>query len=475
MLQLQHQYVNILNIKSKEVNMKKIIASALIANMIVLNTGLYLTPAQCKEKQKIIKSSVSEYKIDYVNMAWWKDYNDEILDDYIARALSNNYDLKIATLKIEEAKQQVKMQFSKELPSATIGAAPVLLKNEGVTNTTGLIAYPMMVSYEADIFLKNHDKTKSVKKLYEVSKINERSAYISVASAVGATYFNIVKLDKVISLQNEIISSRKQIFELMKIRNEEGITSTADMIKAEKSYILAQTELYDLEKTRNSLLNALAVLIGESPENINELKRISYDELSSKRGIPNEISSETIVQRPDYLIAEKQVEKAGLDVRIAKKEFLPNINVMGLLMMSTSSAVNSISWANTLAAFGGGAMLPIFTGGAKIANLKLHKNKYEQVLQTYYKTNLTAIEEVNNALCALKLDDEKYQKNVKTLEMEKQDFQFTNLRYNQGVISKLDLLQKQENLLVMNKLVATNKVNCYIDQIGLYKATGAKI
>ena len=107
------------------------------------------------------------------------------------------------------------------------------------------------------------------------------------------------------------------------------------------------------------------------------------------------------------MAAEKQVEKAGLDVRIAKKEFLPNINLGGLLLLMSSSGTNSMSWANSIAALGGMALLPVFTGGAKTANLKLNKNKYEQVLQNYYKTNLVAIQEVNDSLSSLKLDDEK--------------------------------------------------------------------
>lgn len=452
---------------------KKILASALIIGTISMNYTPVL--ANSFMKKTVIQTQVTEYKFNDVNLNWWKSYNDEYLEGYIVKALDNNYDLKIANLKIEEAKQNVKLQFSKELPTASVGFAPFLTKMQNVRSTEGMLAFPINVSYEADIFLKNHDKTKSVKKLHEIAKINEKGACISIASAVGANYFNIIKLDKLISIQNEIISSRKEIYELMKIRNNEGITSTADLIRAEKSFVSAQAELCDLEKTRNALLNNLAVLIGESPENASELKRSSYDELKAKLPVPNEISSDIIVKRPDYLIAEKQVEKAGLDVKIAKKEFLPSVDILGLMMFSMTSASNSLNWANALMAFGGSTMLPIFTGGGKFANLRLYKNKYEQILQTYYKTNLIAIQEVNDALCAAKLDDEKLTKNIKTLNMEKEDFKYTQQRYNQGIISHLDVLQKQESLLVMNKMVSANKIDCYIDQISLYKATGGQL
>ena len=451
--------------------MKKLISTILIAGLLSLNT----MPVLAIHDKKVIQSQVTEYKFQDINLDWWKNYNDEYLDGYIVKAVNNNQDLKVATLKVEEARQNIKLQFSKELPSAMIGASPVLLKNQGVTNTDGLFAVPMMVSYETDIFLKNHDKTKSVKKSYEASKFNEKAAYISVVSHVGATYFNIVKLDKLISVQEEIITDRKQIFELMKQRNREGITSTADVTRAEKAYVLAVADLTDLKKARNILLNSLAVLIGETPNNIDEMKRISYDEMMYQKPVPQEISSEIIVQRPDYMAAEKQVEKAGIDVRVAKKEFLPTINILGLAAFMSSAASNSLNWTNALAALGGGVMLPLFTGGAKFANLRLHKNKYEQVLQNYYKTNLVAIQEVNDSLSSLKLDSEKYQKNLKSYDMQKADYRYMQIRYNQGVMSNLDLLQQKETLLVMNKMVVSSKTDCYIDQISLYKAVGGKL
>lgn len=455
---------------------KKALAAGLSMILFGINTMPVCAIHDVKNKKdRVIKTQVSEYKFKDVNLDWWKNYNDDLLEGYIIKAINNNYDLKIATLKVEEARQNVKMQFASELPSAMIGASPALIKSQGASSTEGLFAIPMMVSYEADIFLKNHDKTKSAKKMHEISKFQEKAAYISIASAVGGAYFNIIKLDKLIAVQDEIITDRKKIYELMKIRNREGITSTADLTRAEKSFVMAQADISDLKKAREIYLNQLAVLTGESPNNIDEFKRISYEELMYKKGIPSEISSDIITQRPDYLAAEKMVEKAGIDVRVAKKEFLPTINILGLAAFMASSASNSMSWTNALAALGGGAMLPIFTGGKLKANLKLRKNKYEQTLQSYYKTNLIAIQEVNDALSGLKFDDEKYKKNVQSYNMQKADYNYMKKRYEQGVISNLDLLQQKETLLVLNKAVIAGKTDCYVDQISLYKAVGGRL
>jgi outer membrane protein TolC len=123
---------------------------------------------------------------------------------------------------------------------------------------------------------------------------------------------------------------------------------------------------------------------------------------------------------------------------------------------------------------GGGLILPLFTGGKKIANLRLKKATYERILQNYYKTNLTAIQEVNDSLVAAKLDKEKMLQTIKQYNLEKKDYNYSEKKYNEGVISKLDLIQFRENLLSIEKLVAQQKVECMADAISLYKATGSK-
>lgn len=453
---------------------KTFIATAIITSMLIAN---YQTcnAKMCVNKNNIIKSQVCEYKFRNINLDWWKSYNDEYLNEYIVKAINENQDLQIATLRVEEARQLVKLQFAKELPSAYIGVSPAIFKNIGVTNSEGFFAIPMIVNYEADVFLKNHDKTKSTKKSYEISKYNEKAIYITVASEIGTTYFNIIKLDKLIEIQEDIIKDRKQIFELMKVRNRLGITSAADETRAQKSYVMSVIDLTDLKKTREILLNALAVMIGESPNNINELKRRSYEELPNCKPIPNEIPSEIIMQRPDYMKAEKQVEKAGIDVRVAKKDFLPCINILGLVALATTTTNNSLNWSNAIAALGGAAMQPLFTGGAKFANLRLNKNRYEQALQNYYKTNLVAIREINDALVSLRDDNEKYENNLNSYDMQKKDYNYMKIRYKHGIISNLDLIQQKETLLDTNKLVISSRTDCFINQISLYKAVGGKL
>ena len=465
--------------------MKKIITIALLAGILNMNCGTLVTlakedttpkaPHEFKSMVKKDKKYDPSYKYEYTNMDWWNRFNDSILTGYINKAIENNYDLKAASLAVQEYYQQTRAQFANELPQIGAGFFPGYAKMPGTTDSDWSFAVPGFASYEVDIFLKNRDKTKSVKKLYEGSKFDERAAYIAIASAVGTTYLNIVNLDKTIEIQQQIVDIRKNIYELMQLSNQEGLVSTADVVRANKEYVEGMTSLVDLTKQRDKLLNQLCVLIGESPENASSLQRASFDSLNCDVTVPESIATEVIVQRPDYLKAEKMVEKAGIDVRVARKEFLPSINLGGLLFFNANDLGSVFTTRNALMALGGGLFWPLFTGGSRMANLKIRKYSYERVLQQYYKTNLTAIQEVNDALLCVKMDKDKLDKVQKQRDLEAKDFAYSEAKFNQGTISKLDLIQKQENLLDMDKTLAQNKVEFMVDAIGLYKATGSKI
>ena len=218
----------------------------------------------------------------------------------------------------------------------------------------------------------------------------------------------------------------------------------------------------------------MCVLIGESPENASSIKRNSLDKMNYQLAIPTQIPSEIITQSPDYMRAELMVEKAGIDVKVAKKEFLPAINILGGALFNASDLGSLFTTKNMLLGVGGGLMTPLFQGGSLIANLKLKKATYERILQDYYKTNLTAIQEVNDSLVASRLDKDKMAQTIKQYNLEKSDYKYNEKKFNQGTISKLDLIQYQENLLTIEKLVAQQKVECMTDAISLYKATGSK-
>lgn len=464
--------------------MKKILSLAILASlfsincnlaMAVENTTLSVSAEQNNiknKKQKTEKIKPQKNKYEYINLAWWQQFDDSYLNDYIIKAIENNKDLKMANLTIDEYYQNVAMQRANQLPMIQTGFLPAY---GNISNgTTDMYAMPIIASYEIDIWGKNSNKTNAIRKLYEASILDEQAAYIAIASAVGSTYINIVKLDALVDKQEEIVNLRKEIYEIMSVSNAEGIVSTSDLVKANQAYIEGVTYLTDLKKNRTKLLHQLAVLIGDSPNNIEEYSRADYKTLTFNGTIPESVTSDIIMKRPDYLKAEKMLEKAGIDVKVARKEMIPSLNLGGLLLFNAQNIGSLFTTSNAAWSIGGGLIQPLFMGGKLKANLKAKKIAYEKSLKNYEKVNLTSMQEINDSLVSVNMDKEKLARQKKIQELEQKDFELTKLKYAQGTIAKLDLNQKQENLLSVNKMVYASEFDCMIDYISFYKAIAAQ-
>lgn len=418
----------------------------------------------------------SQEKINYVNIDWWDNFSDPYLKCYILQAIENNHDVKKASWQVEEYKQQVKLQFSQELPTLSTGTTYVLnhFQDVFIGTKNNIFAVPFIASYEADIFLKNHDKTKSSKKAYESSKFQEQSVYISLASDVATTYINAIKFEKQIRIQQDFVNVKKEELRREEAKYKRGTASIPELNDYKKAYENAKSDLDSFIKSRDKALNQLAVLIGESPENACSLKRNIWDNLSYNATIPTEICSDVVFSRPDILASEANLEKANIDVRVARKEFLPRINIIGIYAFTNLGSTSFGTWNSTLAALIAGATLDLFKGGYKVANLKLNKAKYEEMFEAYRQADLTALKEVNDSLLIIREDSKINQNTYKNLETQEDNYRRAQKSYKNGVISYPNLLSQEEQLLNMQQNQINTKTTCFIDYITLYKSIGGK-
>jgi multidrug efflux system outer membrane protein len=181
------------------------------------------------------------------------------------------------------------------------------------------------------------------------------------------------------------------------------------------------------------------------------------------------------MKRPDYQKAEKLLEKAGIDVRVARKEMLPHINLGGLMFFNNKYIESLFNTNSLIWGFGGGIFQPVFQGFSLTANLKAKKIAYERTLRNYEKVNLTSMQEVNDSLVSVNMDREKLEKQKNIQSLEKKDFLLTQEKYKEGIIAKLDLDQQQENLLNVQRMVYNTEFDCMVDYINFYKAIAGNL
>lgn len=416
-------------------------------------------------------------KLEYVNVSWWENFNDANLNDYIIKAVKTNHDAIKASWKVEEYRQFVKLQFGQELPSLSIGGdyAGVHFPGLPLLGKDNIFLVPLQANYQADIFLKNKDKTKSKKKQYEASRFEEKAVYIQLASNVATVYVNIMKDDEAIDIQKQMIAVKKEELAREKAKFSRGLSTMQTLNDLKNSLRNDDSTLCDLIKARDKSLTQLAVLIGESPDCANCLKRSKLENFEYGAKIPDCIPSDVIFSRPDIMEKESELEKAKIDITVARKEFLPTINVTGLYAFSNLGAGNFFNWNSTLASILVSATQDLFKGGMKFANLRIEKSRYEQMFQDYKQTDLKALKEVNDSLLIIK-EDTQINKNANILlSTQKDTYQRSENKYKRGVISYPKLLNEKELLLAAQKTKINAKAARLIDYITLYNAVGGKL
>ncbi len=413
-----------------------------------------------------------------LNISWFENFGDEKLLDYINEALANNKDMAIARKNIQKYRQEKNVNISEEFPNINVGADYLLLKvpklaipdNDIQTNS---FALPFLTFWEVDYLGKNYNKIQKAKLDIENSIWEMKSSGIIVATDTASAYFNISGLNKQIELKSKITKSLEEIYLRRKKMYESGVISFIELNNAQDIYLRELSDLNDLYKKREFFLTQISYLLGKSPYNISEIKVTPFDNIEYKGIYPKSFSGDIILNRPDIIKADNEVKKAGIDIKIAKKDFLPSINVFGIMAFST--IVNNFGWDGVLAALSAGAFQNLFDGGKRIFNLKKRKIEYETMVQNYLKTDLNALKEVNDALYALKKDNETYKINKNRYSIENSNFVRVLKSYNTGASGYLDYMDELTKLNTSDILLTTSKIQDYINLLTLYKTVGGAL
>lgn len=456
----------------------------IITLCITIMLMLYSLPAFCKSTKKLPKQPEPPLE-EYYNKAWWDKFNDTHLVEYIMKAAEKNYDVKISELKELEYEQWVRASWGKEFPNISIypdfnrqrysGNAYPSPANRLFTGSWNTFKLPMNVNYELDLWLTNRRKTQSQAKLRDASTQDKRSAFLSVTSNVGSVYFNILKADKHIELQNELIKLNEERYEILKIKYEAGLSSNYDVLTAQQNVIDSKNRLNILDKQRDALLNNLSVLTGETPMNNYNLERTSLDNVEIFKDIPNELPSESIMNRPDIQKAEILMDKAKIDVNLARKEFLPKISISGFLGYNAIDLNKLFDWKSFITGIDVNLYEMIFNAGQRKAKLKATKYQYEQMIQSYQKTFLVSLQELNDSMYALKTDIKTNEENLNKINIEKDKLNLITIRIEKGLLPRLNLVEGQQLINKLNQDQLTSKTDCLIDTISLYKSVGGKL
>lgn len=434
-------------------------------------------PTQTFAKTKNIQDNND---LQYMNLTWWQKFNDQKLNDYLMTIYKNNPDLKIATIKNKQSQQVMKQAFANQLPQLYFNGT-MQREFTGSTQRFGDVVIPdynqahyilpLTMSYEVDLWGENYLKTKSLKKQIEMTTQDERASYISISSNFASNYYTLVGIDKLIQNQKDLLGIEQNIVNLEEQKYNSGLCPIAEVLSEKQSLTQMQERLNSLEERQDIVVNQLITQLGDRM--LTKIDRSNYDSISAIP-TPNEISTEYIGNRPDVQKAELYIQKTGIDIKVARRDFLPKFRVYGQIGFNSYDWCRMFAPHTFLSTAGVAPSLDLFTGGYKKAVLKYNKLEYEKALQIYEKAILTSIQELNDAMMSIKTANSNYEKSKERFNLEKEKLDLSNNQYKIGGRAKLDNMKDQQNILIVEEDMVTNNINRVISTINLYKATGGK-
>lgn len=417
-------------------------------------------------------------KIEYMNLDWWKQFQDENLNKYMLFAYENNKDLKIASAETKQAQQVVKLSFSDQLPQLTFNPhigreftsadtrfGDILIPDY----TQNRFLLPLTMTYEVDIWGENYLKTKSVKQRLEMIKQDERASYIMITTALASNYYNLIKADKLIENQNELVKLQEQVVNLTQKKYDGGLCSINVLLREKQLLTLYKEDLNNLKEKQDVLENQLKVILGD--RNLVNVERSDYNDVNLI-DFPLDIKSEAIQYRPDLIKSEYYIKKIGIDVKVARRDFLPKFIVFGQVGFNAYKLSNMFGSHTFLSNIGVMPSLDLFTGGRKMAMFRFKKYEYQKALQMYEKTILTSLQEVNDALVSAKTARNNLHSSAERYDLQKEQYRLADKTLEIGSSSNLELIKAKQALIISEKANISNKIDAVISAINIYKSVG---
>lgn len=417
-------------------------------------------------------------KIEYMNLDWWKQFNDENLNKYMLFVYENNKDLKIAAAETKQAQQVVKLSFSDQLPQLKI-SGQVGREFSGATTRFGDLVIPdysqsrfflpLTMTYELDIWGENYLKTKSIKQRLEMIRQDERASYIMITTALASNYYNLIKADKLIENQTKLVDLQTEIVKLYDIKYKGGLCSVNEVLFEKQLLTMFKEDLNNLKEKQDVLENQLKVILGD--RNLTSIDRSTYDSVKLI-DFPIDIQSVAIQNRPDLIKSEFYIKKLGLDVKVARRDFLPKFLVFGQVGFNAYQLSDVFGSHTFLSNLGVMPSFDLFAGGRKMAMFKYKKYEYQKALQIYEKTILTSLQEVNDALVSSKTARKNLEASKERFEIEQNKYELADKKFNIGAASNLDIIKAKEALIISEKSHVSNTIDTIISAINIYKSVG---
>jgi len=430
------------------------------------------------------------------DIGWREFFPDPQLQQLIALALDQNRDLRVAALNVQSAQAQYRIQHAQLFPTVDASAVeqaqriPLgVLEEEippgivagaagGTTSAlpTGITVHTYDVgvgftNYELDLFGRIRSLGHAALQQYFSSGETRRSVQLTLVAEVATAYLTVLTDQTLLNITRDTLKSQEESYALTQKMFGGGTTTELALRQAESTVDTARANLAQYDRQLAQDRNALQLLLGAPiPDGIDFSGGLERGNMVTEleEGIPSDV----LVHRPDVLAAEHQLMATNAQIGAARAAFLPAISLTGNFGTESTQLSGLFTGASRAWTFSPQISVPIFAGGANVANLQATKLARDTAVAQYEKGIQTAFREVADALVARSTLDEQLAAQQALVTASTAAYRLADMRYRGGVDTYLSALVAQVSLYGAQQQLQTVRLMRLQNLVTLYKALG---
>lgn len=401
---------------------------------------------------------------------WWRNFGNRELDTLMEKALAGNADIRASIARIAQARADLKIAGASLYPSVDASGGADISREKparGNWSTEKSANAGLDVSYELDLFGGNRASRKASAASLEETVFDADALNLVTMADTASAFFTILALRDRIAIAQESLNSDAEVLRIVEARVNAGAATSIDRSRQQTALSQKRASLRSLEEQASAAENALAVLLGQTPDTLSVLTRSVLD--VSQPEIDAGQPSSLLERRPDIKASEAALAAAAANIDVARAAMFPSVNIgAGFSLLKSpigDPAATALGLAASLAA-------PLFQGGRLEGGVEKATARQTELAEDYRKTVLIAFQETEDALESTASASDRTTL-LETAASEAQNaYDLTRKRFDAGAIDLEAVMDAQESLLSARDSLAQARAARLLASVDLYKALG---
>jgi NodT family efflux transporter outer membrane factor (OMF) lipoprotein len=419
-------------------------------------------------------------KDDVAKGQWWSVFHDDDLSGFETQALDANQTIKVSAARLEQARASAAVQISTQFPN--LGVAPLAERQRlsgnrppgsAVPVTSAVsqnnFTLPFTAGYEVDLFGRRRRSIEAAQASYQASAADLENVRLVITAELAGDYFTLRQLDTEIAILTRTVEALQKALQLVDSRHKGGVASGLDVAEQETLLNTTRTQSILLRQQRKQFEDAIAVLVGKPAPDFHIAPKELHDEPPPlDAGLPSDL----LERRPDIAEAERQMAVANAQIGIARAAYYPSLNLFGTGGWQAADIAKLVNVQSTFWAVGANVAETIFSGGSRRAQVQFAKSGYDASLAQYRDSVLNAFREVQDDVTGLAVLEQANQSQQLAVDASRRTLDIASNRYVGGLVSYLDVVNAQQNLLNNEQELAVIHGQRLVTSVLLIKALG---